>query len=105
MARQKSSVLAQYRGKQKKLVAHVDNITAYAMAHDCTYVLGRGMISLSVFEQVILVYQKAERNACSYLETMVKYVNLVFHTQIIVERIAVKVVRLKGVQFQDRAAK
>lgn len=57
------------------------------------------MTSLSILEQVTFIYQEAENNANWYLKTMGEYINLVLYAQVVVEGIAVKVAKFKGVSL------
>lgn len=88
-----------------ELVGHVDDVAAYAVSHDCPYVLGLRTTSPSVLERVSLICQKAKSHARRHLETMRECVDPALHSRVIVESVAVKVAEFKGISLQGGASK
>lgn len=90
---------------KRKLVGHINDVAAYAVANDCPYVLGWRRTSSSVLKQVTLVRQEAKSNACWYLKTMGECVDQALYARVVVEGIAVKVAEFRGVPLQGGALK
>lgn len=88
-----------------KLVGHVNNIAAYAVAYDRFHVLSWRTISSSVLERVTFVCQEVKSNASWHLETMGKCVNLALYARVIVKGIAIKVAMFRNVPPQGGASK
>ena len=82
---------------KRKLVGDVDNVVSYTVPHNSTNVLRRGLSSLSIVKGVRLIGEKAKGHACRHLKTMRESINPVFHAWVVIERIAVKVAKFRGV--------
>ena len=75
------------------------------MSHDSANVLGGRSSSTSVVKGVCFVGYEAKGDACWYFETMGKGIDLAFHARVVVEDVAVKVAKLRGVPLKGGASK
>lgn len=88
-----------------KLVDHVNDVAAYAMAYERSHVLSWRTTSLSILERVTFICQEAKSNASWYLETMEECVNLALYARVVVGGIAVKIAKFRDVPLQSGASK
>lgn len=88
---------------KRKLIGNIDNITSYVILHDSANVLGTRLLNTNISEGLHLIDQKTKDNACWYLKVMHKGVNLALYTRVVVQVIAVKVVKLRDVLLQSKA--
>lgn len=88
---------------QKQLISNVNNIVFYTVPHNSTHVLRRGPLVSSVIESIGLIGEEAKGYTCRYFKTMKKSINPVLYTWVIIERIAIEVIELRGVSLKGRA--
>lgn len=87
------------------MICDIDNIASYVVPHDSANVLGEGSLRTSIIKRVCLVGQKVKGNARWYFEAMEEGVDPAFHARVVVESIAVKIAKLRGIPLQGGASK
>lgn len=82
---------------KKELISNINNITSYAVLYFSVDVLCKGLSGSSVIKRVSFISKKTKSHAHRYIKTMKKGINLVFHAQVVIKYIAVKVTKLGSV--------
>lgn len=72
------------------MICNVDNIASYAVPHDSSNVLGRGLSSINIIKKVRLVSQEAKGNALWYFEAVREGVDLALYAQLLLSALRSK---------------
>ena len=88
---------------KRQLICNINNIAAYAVLNDGTYILGWWPTRSRVVERISFVSWEAQGNAGWYLETVRKRVDPAFHAWVIVQGVPVEVAEFRRILFQGRA--
>ena len=89
---------------KRKLIDDVYNIAAYSIMYNYSNVLGRRASYPGVIKQVSLVRQEAKSNIDRYFEIIGERIDSALHTGIIIQRVPVKITKLRGIPFQSGAS-
>lgn len=70
------------------------------MLHNSTNVLRKGLLDLNIVKSIRLIDEEVKDHACRYLKTMEKSINSAFLVWVVIERVTIKLAKLRDVPLQ-----
>lgn len=85
------------------MIGYVNDVASYIVSHDGTNVLCRRLSGSSIVEKVRLIGEQVKSHTYKVLKTIGEDINPIFYAWVIIEHVAVKVAKLRGILLEGRA--